>query len=282
MSNTRFTLEANHTDPIEGELRYISISKYEGDWHSTPHSHPFSELFYITDGRGRFLVEDHSFAVRQDDMVIINPLVKHTEVSSGSPLAYIVLGIEGLSFQFPGQGAGETGYNLYNYSAIRSDLLFYFHSLLQETENREPGYEPICQNLLQVLMLKLTRHTGGNLAIAPAVKTTRECSFVKRYIDANFSENITLESLAKAAHMNKYYLVHAFRRYTGISPIHYLIQKRIEESQSLLSTTDLTISTISEVVGFSSQSYFAQCFKKNTGESPNEYRKRKKKLEGIL
>lgn len=79
--------------------------------------------------------------------------------------------------------------------------------------------------------------------------------------------------------MNKYYMAHAFTKYIGISPISYLLEKRIQEGKSLLESTSYSIAEISTLLGFSSQSYFSQTFKKSTGRTPiqhrNEYRREK-------
>ena len=58
----------------------------------------------------------------------------------------------------------------------------------------------------------------------------------------------------------------------GISPINYLISKRIDESKNLLTTTNYSIRDISSIVGFSNSSYFSQMFKKITGSSPKSYK----------
>ena len=59
-----------------------------------------------------------------------------------------------------------------------------------------------------------------------------------------------------------------------MSPINYLISRRIEESRFLLRETDHTLTLISQMLGFSSLSYFSQCFRRVEGISPMEYRKR--------
>ncbi|NLM75944.1 MAG: helix-turn-helix transcriptional regulator [Clostridiaceae bacterium] len=56
-------------------------------------------------------------------------------------------------------------------------------------------------------------------------------------------------------------------------PSHHLNQKRIEESKRLLETTNFSVLQIASIVGFSSQSYFSQTFKKAVGQTPLEYRK---------
>ena len=76
--------------------------------------------------------------------------------------------------------------------------------------------------------------------------------------------------------MNKYYLSHAFKREYGISPISYMISRRIDESKYLLAETDLSMSQIAQLLGFSSLSYFSQVFRRTQGIAPMEYRHKNK------
>lgn len=109
-------------------------------------------------------------------------------------------------------------------------------------------------------------------------KNNRDCKFVKEYLDSHYTENITLDILSKESKMNKYYLVHSFTKHFGCSPISYLNDKRIEESKNLLETTNHSIAAIASMIGFSSQSYFSQSFKKNTFMTPNEYRRASRQI----
>ena len=105
MSNRLYALSDDREKPVEAKLLYVTSAKYENDWHSTPHTHYFTEFFYVLRGEGRFLVEDTTFPVKENDMVIINPNIPHTEMSlSDRPLEYIVLGIDGLFFSFQQPG----------------------------------------------------------------------------------------------------------------------------------------------------------------------------------
>ncbi len=123
-------------------------------------------------------------------------------------------------------------------------------------------------------MLLICMLRNDNLSIVQGNDTVinRECTQIKNYLDANYSENITLDTLAELSHMNKYYMAHAFTKYIGLSPINYLLQKRIQEGKSLLESTSFSIAQISSTLGFSSQSYFSQSFKKATGKTPVQYR----------
>ena len=80
---------------------------------------------------------------------------------------------------------------------------------------------------------------------------------VRDYLESvSYTHLITLDQLADVIHMNKFYLTHTFRKTYGMAPIAYMIGKRIEESKYLLENTDFSLSQISDIVGFSSPSYF--------------------------
>jgi AraC-like DNA-binding protein/mannose-6-phosphate isomerase-like protein (cupin superfamily) len=282
MGNTRHRIDNDKPSAFgQARLLYVSTSKYEGDWQSLLHSHPFSELFYVVNGQGTFIAEDTEFPVKKNDMVIINPHVRHTEKSlPGAPLDYIVLGIEGLSFAFEkivaarsGESAQAPSGTVSKYNVSKTNVCTCLNLMLEEVSRQEEDYETVCQNLLEVLLISMLR--SGSLSVVPdnSRLLNRECTQIKNYLDANYSETITLDSLAALTHMNKYYLAHTFTKYVGLSPINYLLQKRIQEGKSLLESTSYSIAQISDLLGFSSQSYFSQAFRKATGMTPMQYRK---------
>ena len=253
-------------------LTYISRDQYDPEeWSSSLHTHGCAELFFITDGHGKFLTQNDAFPVALHDMVIVNAGVPHTELSQAeSPLQYIVLGVEGLEAM-----AGSDGYAMLHLHTGWKELMACLHLMLQEVYDTLPGCEDACRHLLEVVLIRLERQRGLSFADESAgSRASRECDLVRRYIDNHFKENLTLDQLAQMAHLSKYYLVHAFRREFGASPISYLIGRRIEESRFLLRETDHTLSLIAQMLGFSSLSYFSPCFRRVEGISPMEYRKR--------
>lgn len=271
MSNQNYRLEEKNSKKIDVHLLYITEAKYEQDWHSLAHTHHFTELFFITHGTGKFTIENECFPVKENDLIIVNPNVSHTESGgTGTPLEYIVLGINGLQFTDKDE---FTNYTIHNFFHYREELHFYLKMLLKEVRKKEENFESICQNLLELIIWNITRQTQTTLSVAPTKKITKECRFIEQYLDEHFKEDITLQTLSDLTYLNKYYLVHAFKNYKGVSPINYLIEKRISEVKHLLGTTNFPIAKIASVVGFSSQSYFSQVFRKETGLSPNKYRK---------
>ena len=270
MPITRYPLETGEIDPINAKLLYVTHSIYENDWPSLPHMHYFTELCYIKKGTGNYLIEDQNFPIKEDDFIIINSNTSHTERSVGEiPLEYIILGVEGLNFSF----GGEHEHLIFNCRRDHEEFAYFMVSLLVEMENKRPHYELVCQDLLNMLIVKLIRRTNFSFEFVPSVKSSRECIKLKQYMEANYNQNITLDTLAQVSHLNKYYMVHAFTRQFGCSPMNYLMEVRIKASKELLASTDYSITEVAQSSGFSSQSYFAQCFLKHCHMTASAYRK---------
>lgn len=276
LSSTLFGFKKNEINNMDIKFLYISKAKYESDWHCTMHTHSFTELFYVLHGSGIFKIDHYELNVKENDLVIVNPHVSHTESSKDSnPLEYIVIGIDGLSLMTDtadNYSKNIPDYNIYNYSKYNHEILSYMNSLLYEVEHKDEYYEAICENLFEALILNMKRRTKSNLILSPTKDINKECTFVKNYIDIHYSSDLTLDYLASITHMNKYYLIHIFKKFFKTTPIDYLIEKRTSVSKILLETTEYSMNQISQVVGFTSQSYFNQIFKKRVGISPTKYR----------
>lgn len=271
MGNTRYAFTDETNEILPAKLLYVTSSSYGRDWKSLAHTHYFAELFYVKNGSGQLLAEQEAIPLQKDDFAIINPHVRHTETSlDATPMEYVILGVEGIQFTFPGQKE----YSVFNCRSSKERLMYYFTSMLYEMEEKKEFYELVCRNLLELLIVSLIRYNNFQFnVIASSPKVHQECKLVKRYIDANYSEDICLDSLAKLAHLNKYYLIHAFTESYGISPINYLNEKRIQNCKELLASTDYSIAEIARLSGFSSQSYFSQSFRKSCGMTAGAYRK---------
>lgn len=273
MSNDRFDLGASAEQRLgsAAKLLYVSTAKFGVDWHSIAHSHSHAELFYVVGGAGQFQIENERFSVSSDTLVIVNPNVEHTELSlNNNPMEYIVLGLDGL--ELSSSDGLDSRYRLLSFQGSE-DVLGCLRNIVRETERKQTGYEIICQNYLNILILRLMRGTPLSSSRSLAGQSIRQSAIVRRYIDSHYKEPLTLELLAKVTHMNKYHLAHAFKNEYGTSPISYLISRRIEESRYLLRETSMTLTQISQVLGFSSPSYFSQSFRRVTNMGPLEYRK---------
>ena len=253
-------------------LLYLTTSRYDQSWRNPIHSHAFSELFCITGGKGYFMVKGEKCPVERGHLLIVNPQVEHGEFSSEEyPLEYTVLGIEGL--QFTPSSVQQDGLPVIHISQAPAAIIQCMAILQDEIQHPRPGQDAICQDLLNIIILMILRQKDMRLSITAFNNVSSECLSIKEYIDSHFKDPITLDLLATQTHQNKYYIAHTFKEAFGISPIKYLMERRVEESKYLLEETDLSIGQIGSIIGFSSSSHYSQAFRRSTNLSPNEYRK---------
>lgn len=270
MSNRHYLINSEDLQNLNAKLLSIAFSKDEGDWKSIMHTHHFTELLFVVNGEGSFSFNQQHSPLRPGDLVIIPPYTEHTERSSKDcPLEYYVLGIDGISFlSQKDQECAQVFCNFEHDSSIHE----LFRQMLYEIRTAQYGSQTICQHLLEILILKIIRAQQLIPVSINSIRMTKECAQIKEYLDSNYAEHITLDTLTSLTHMNKYYMVHSFTKYAGLSPIQYLNQTRLKRAQYLLETTNYSISDITSSTGFSSQSYFTQIFRKNFQMTPVKYR----------
>lgn len=92
------------------------------------------------------------------------------------------------------------------------------------------------------------------------------------YIEKNYSENISIDSLCKDLGINKSYFCSLFKKETGFTFVNYLNKYRVDKSKQLLENSNLSLMDISLEVGFNNQSYYSTVFKKFSNKSPLEFR----------
>ncbi|MEU2036042.1 helix-turn-helix transcriptional regulator [Nocardia amamiensis] len=89
--------------------------------------------------------------------------------------------------------------------------------------------------------------------------------------DRNFADPLNLDELAAAAGVSKYHFLRAFAAVYGLTPAAYLAQRRIERAQDLLRATNLTVTEVCMMVGYSSLGSFSSKFRQLVGVTPSQY-----------
>ena len=96
---------------------------------------------------------------------------------------------------------------------------------------------------------------------------------VREYVQLHLNESINLSMLAAVAGLSMHHFAREFKQSAGVTPHHYLIQKRIERAQHMLTQMDLSLAEIAYAVGFSDQGHLARHFRALLGITPREFRR---------
>ncbi len=110
-----------------------------------------------------------------------------------------------------------------------------------------------------------------------ACQISRSVRMAEQYMNENFKEKCSLETVAKKAGFSPIYFHKLFKEKTGLSPNEYLLRKRLFEAEERLARGDMPLSEIAEECGFGSQSYFQYVFKREKGMTPTAYRKKEQR-----
>ena len=93
------------------------------------------------------------------------------------------------------------------------------------------------------------------------------------YIRKHLDNHLGIDMLADKACMSKDHFIRVFKNETGITPNVFVTQKKLERCELLLVTTDMSVKSIADALGYEDYSYFNRIFKKHRGITPLQYRK---------
>lgn len=106
---------------------------------------------------------------------------------------------------------------------------------------------------------------------------TKLTTDIANYVQKHLTEPVDIDAPAKAVFVSRMHLAVKFKKETGRTLSDFVLKEKIEEGKRLLRYTDKSISAIAAYLGFSSQSHFANVFRKYANSSPKEYRLRHNK-----
>lgn len=95
---------------------------------------------------------------------------------------------------------------------------------------------------------------------------------VLAYVEQHLRDRLDVARLAEIAGLSRAHFVRTFTGAVGVSPSGYVIERRMETAQRLLTATDATIGEIAVACGFTDANYFAKAFRRLGGRTPSEFR----------
>jgi AraC family transcriptional regulator len=133
------------------------------------------------------------------------------------------------------------------------------------------------QQLTDLLATRLlAAHTGVSTTLDPIMGGLSPHA-LRRAIDRLRSDSdadVSLDALASDAGLSRFHFCRAFKESTGLSPHAWLRQHRLEQAMNMLRDTDASISSVAVELGYASQTAFTAAFRKLTGETPSDWRRR--------
>lgn len=128
-----------------------------------------------------------------------------------------------------------------------------------------------CELIFHEIMRMMYNHIRSDVD-----KPSAEAQTIKEFINSNIASDISVKELSKKIFRSEAQTIRIFKAAYKMTPYEYILSSRIKNAKLLLCNTNLFVKEIAHSTGFLDEHYFANIFKKKTGFSPKEYRKKYK------
>jgi len=307
----RGILEAAGAIPVV--FKGLERSFEKGASFSAPSRHDHHELVYLRSGRAEFDLEGRKVIVDKGSSLVIRPRVTHSlrAIDGFVEIVAVYFGfahpntlplpplgqLAQAGFQFrttdiePRSLEKFLSFATGNEPATddraqdpfilirgksRQDIASLVERILRENRLESYGQELMMQLLAMELLVTLARGLREEWEESLRVRTgkARELVRIARdFIIENHDRDISVAEVAGYVFLSQGYFTRAFRDETGLSPMAFLMQIRVEHACKLLEQKDIKVSGVADQVGFSSPQRFNAAFRKHIGMTPMEYRR---------
>ena len=244
------------------QLRFCELFTDDSKlWNDLPHSHPYVELVYFINGRGKVKLPGTNDAFSLCEAVLHPAAKKHQDdVVTDLHKEVLCLWIECPELVF------EKNIYLHDYDKI---LRHAFEQVYLETKRENPERQ-FLEYAVKILLITILRLREQAVSGEQVLDRTID------YLKDHYAEKVTLENLAQMEHISTSYLSRKFKQRTGLTVVTYINRLRVEKAQQLLMASNLNIDEIAYQTGFESPKYFYRVFKSIAGESPANIRRKYK------
>ena len=150
-----------------------------------------------------------------------------------------------------------------------------FKRIIIELQRCQDNYEEMLTLLLRHLLIIFQRELTREQVLKNEY-LDHEMDTAVTYFNENYNRDINIEEYATSKGMSVSWFIRSFKKFTGSTPMQFIVALRVSNAQVLLETTNYSINEISKIVGYDNQLYFSRLFHKLKGFSPREYQKTRK------
>lgn len=231
------------------------------------------QLLYINSGKLHLYEEGEEKVITKGNMLLFRPGISqiYSMHSEEKPETFWV--------HFTGRDVdalldyyGMPKDKLVFFTGTSPDYPWLFRQMIQELQLCRVNYDDLLNINLQHVFLMISRFLKEGTGLDS--DTLNEVERATHYFNENYNKSISIKDYAAERHMSDCWFNRIFKKITKVTPMQYIISLRITSAINLLESTNQSIKQIASTVGYDDQYYFSKLFKKITGYSPSEYRKR--------
>lgn len=253
-----------------GNFRMEKSYVYETD---RPKGRNDYQLYYVAEGKVHFYFDGKEKIITKGNMVLYRPgePQKYNIYAKDKPETYWVHFTGNEAEKLLNDYDFKKGNNLF-FSGSSFDYRWIFNQIIRELQLRRKNYDDLLTLSLRNIFLMVNRYLSESKNAGYGILDEMENAV--HYFNENYHKNILIEEYAASRHMTVCWFIQNFKSFTKTTPMQYLVSLRITNAMKLFENREYNVSQVSAAVGYENPLYFSRLFKKHTGMSPSEYRKR--------
>lgn len=250
--------------------------------HARPHIHPGWEVGYVLKGCGQYHLDGACYGISRGDLVLVLPGTVHVEKGFEAEDLEMLFLLFHPSFSPAQQYRLSFDRSLVIGTHEHPHIEEMLRSILLETMEQKTGYEYCIDAEIAKLFISLCRILDGKPAdrqdtasLSELVNTRklRIVNEIKAFMEDNIQSSQNIQDVAARFYISPQHLVRLFKEMTSFTPKEYWIKLKIQKAEALLRDPALEIATIAEQLGYSDIHHFYRMFKKETTQTPLQFRK---------
>ncbi len=244
-------------------------------WHLEIHPDCF-ELVFVLDGHGTLTTSSEDFHVVGGEMLLTYPNEEHAYRLEKSHIYYLIFRCmpEDTFLSFHPQASKAISAMLHT---CTRRIVPYSKELIRLLERILTEYFKDCVFKREVItsLFTLFFYELQRMLSTPTeeIMNDRDMNPIVHFLSENFSHAGCLYDISKKFHISQSHFIRKFKQTTGFTPHDFVLRKKIEAAKELLGAHQ-TVCSVSDLMGFSSASYFTKVFRKYTGCAPGQYSKK--------
>lgn len=267
----------NYPFDLPIKISFLNIKNHPTHWHNS------IEIIYVLKGSLNITIDTDSFTLNEREVEIINSDESHS-ISAIDDNKVLIFNIDPFFFEkyykdinnvfFYTNSNDDEDQNGSEYDELKTILSQILCEYVQKVEDYDEEIEKHLITLLYHLVNNFHYLTHEKEELKEKTDQLDRYHRISKYIYNNYNNNITLKEIAKKEFLSPHYLSHEIKYATGYSFTDLINLTRVEESIKLLLDSDMSISEISDEIGFSHVRYFNKNFKLYYNCTPLQYRKK--------
>ncbi len=160
------------------------------------------------------------------------------------------------------------------FTGVSPDYPWIYNQIIRELQLQRENYEDMIRLFLRHIFLTINRYIKEGKQTKN--DTINDIERAVHYFNENYSKPISIEQYASEHLMSVNWFIHNFKNVMKVPPMQYIVSLRIAAAKGYLENSNKNITEIANTIGYDNSLYFSRLFRKYTGVTPSEYRKRSK------